>query len=136
MSNLELTALEEKSPVVFNVLSCMESLFLPSQRCLEDIACVCHAVETDLYLHYCNSYTSSGLWAVLNTACLCCKGRLENQESSHWDAMLKYNVIGTLRTARTFMPLLKNKRGKSIHYVGQAKYVPPNLDPDIRIYSI
>jgi NADP-dependent 3-hydroxy acid dehydrogenase YdfG len=54
----------------------------------------------------------SGLWAVLNTACLCCRGRLENQDSSHWDALLKYNVIGTLRTARTFMPLLKNKSGK------------------------
>lgn len=56
-----------------------------------------------------------GLWAVLNTACLCCKGRLENQEISHWDAMLKYNVIGTLRTARTFMPLLKNKSGRLIN---------------------
>ncbi|KDR21364.1 D-beta-hydroxybutyrate dehydrogenase, mitochondrial, partial [Zootermopsis nevadensis] len=53
-----------------------------------------------------------GLWAVLNTAGLCCKGRLENQENCHWDAMLKYNVIGALRTARTFIPLLKNKRGK------------------------
>jgi NADP-dependent 3-hydroxy acid dehydrogenase YdfG len=60
---------------------------------------------------------------------------LENQESSHWDAMLKYNVIGTLRTARTFMPLLKNKSGKSLHYVGQVKNVPPNSDPGIRIYS-
>lgn len=58
---------------------------------------------------------------MLNTAGLCCKGRLENQENSHWDAMLKYNVVGTLRTARTFLPLLKNKRGKSIY----AKYQRP-----------
>jgi hypothetical protein len=50
--------------------------------------------------------------------------------------MLKYNVIGTLRTARTFTPLLKNKSGKSIHYVGQVKNIPPNSDPDIRIYSM
>ncbi|KAJ4430009.1 hypothetical protein ANN_22217 [Periplaneta americana] len=51
-----------------------------------------------------------GLWAVLNTAGMCCKGRLENQENAHWDVMLKYNVVGALRTARTFMPLLKNKK--------------------------
>jgi NAD(P)-dependent dehydrogenase (short-subunit alcohol dehydrogenase family) len=71
-----------------------------------------HAVETHLYIAV-NFYAFPGLWAVLNTACLCCRGRLESQDSSHWDAMLKYNVIGTLRTARTFMPLLKNKSGKA-----------------------
>ncbi|XP_069686916.1 D-beta-hydroxybutyrate dehydrogenase, mitochondrial [Periplaneta americana] len=56
-----------------------------------------------------------GLWAVLNTAGMCCKGRLENQENAHWDVMLKYNVVGALRTARTFMPLLKNKKGRLIN---------------------
>lgn len=56
-----------------------------------------------------------GLWAVLNTAGMCCKGRLESQENAHWDAMLKYNVVGALRTARTFTPLLKNKKGRLIN---------------------
>lgn len=56
-----------------------------------------------------------GLWAVLNTAGLCCKGRLDQQESSHWDAVLKQNVVGSLRSARTFMPLLRNKRGRLIN---------------------
>ncbi|KAJ9578142.1 hypothetical protein L9F63_024996 [Diploptera punctata] len=56
-----------------------------------------------------------GLWAVINTAGLCCKGRLENQENSHWDAMLRHNVIGALRTARTFIPLLRNKKGRLIN---------------------
>ncbi|XP_067011887.2 D-beta-hydroxybutyrate dehydrogenase, mitochondrial [Anabrus simplex] len=56
-----------------------------------------------------------GLWAVINTAGLCCKGRLDQQESAHWDAMLKHNVVGSLRAARTFMPLLRNKRGRLIN---------------------
>jgi NAD(P)-dependent dehydrogenase (short-subunit alcohol dehydrogenase family) len=69
-------------------------------------------IESHVYTAV-NCCILSGLWAVLNTACLCCRGRLESQDSSHWDALLKYNVIGTLRTARTFMPLLKNKSGKA-----------------------
>lgn len=82
-----------------------------------------------------NFHISSGLWAVLNTAGLCCKGRLEHQENSHWDAMLKYNVVGTLRTARTFLPLLKNKRGKSMHSKLSMNDTPTS-DPDFRIYSL
>nr|CAD7403897.1 unnamed protein product [Timema cristinae] len=52
------------------------------------------------------------LWAVVNTAGLCCRGRLEQQDNAHWDTTLKHNVIGTLRTARTFLPLLRNKKGR------------------------
>nr|CAD7440818.1 unnamed protein product [Timema bartmani] len=54
----------------------------------------------------------TGLWAVVNTAGLCCRGRLEQQDNAHWDTTLKHNVIGTLRTARTFLPLLRNKKGR------------------------
>lgn len=53
-----------------------------------------------------------GLWAVINTSGICYKGKLDQQESSKWDAMFKVNVFGMLRTARTFMPLLKNKKGR------------------------
>jgi len=93
-----------------------------------------HIMETDFYTTV-NFHISSGLWAVLNTAGLCFKGRLEYQENSHWDAMLKYNVVGTLRTARTFLPLLKNKRGKSIHSQLSMNDTPTS-DPDFRIYSV
>ncbi|KAI5700159.1 hypothetical protein M8J76_000075 [Diaphorina citri] len=56
-----------------------------------------------------------GLWALINTAGACLKGKLENQDSSsQWDALLKTNVIGTLKTARTFLPLLQAKRGRFI----------------------
>lgn len=56
-----------------------------------------------------------GLWAVVNTAGICFKGRLGLQESCQWDAMIKVNLIGTLRTARAFLPLLKNKQGRLIN---------------------
>lgn len=55
----------------------------------------------------------AGLWAVINTAGVCCRGRLEAQDVALWDVMLKLNVVGTLRAARTFIPLLKNTRGES-----------------------
>ncbi|XP_039293379.1 D-beta-hydroxybutyrate dehydrogenase, mitochondrial [Nilaparvata lugens] len=53
-----------------------------------------------------------GLWGVINTAGLCIKGKLEVQDLTQWDAMLKTNVIGLLRCARTFMPLLRTKKGR------------------------
>ncbi|CAH0768528.1 unnamed protein product [Bemisia tabaci] len=56
-----------------------------------------------------------GLWAVINTAGMCLKGRLDQQESSLWDAMFKINVVGTLRTARAFLPLLQIKQGRLIN---------------------
>ncbi|KAK3927187.1 D-beta-hydroxybutyrate dehydrogenase, mitochondrial [Frankliniella fusca] len=56
-----------------------------------------------------------GLHAVINTAGLCSRGRLELQENSHWDAMLKVNVVGAFRTARTFLPLLRNNKGRLLN---------------------
>lgn len=55
-----------------------------------------------------------GLWGVVNTAGLCCRGRLEAQDGSVWDAMLRLNVVGSLRAARALLPLLRNKRGNII----------------------
>lgn len=55
----------------------------------------------------------AGLWAVFNTAGACYKGRLDQQDSSQWDVMLKVNVIGALRTARAFLALLRVKQGNS-----------------------
>lgn len=55
----------------------------------------------------------AGLHAVINTAGLCSRGRLELQENAHWDALLKVNVVGAFRTARTFLPLLRNNKGES-----------------------
>lgn len=56
----------------------------------------------------------AGLWAVINTAGVCFKGKLEQQDSSQWETMFRVNVFGMLRAARTFMPLLKNKKGTVI----------------------
>lgn len=53
-----------------------------------------------------------GLWGVINTAGLCIKGKLEAQDLTQWDAMLKINVIGMLRCARAFLPLLRTKKGR------------------------
>ncbi|EEB14193.1 short-chain dehydrogenase, putative [Pediculus humanus corporis] len=56
-----------------------------------------------------------GLWAVINTAGSPCRGRLENQDSPYWDAVMKQNVTGTLKVAKTFLPLLRNKKGRLIN---------------------
>lgn len=56
-----------------------------------------------------------GLHAVINTAGLCSRGRLELQENTHWDAMLKVNVVGAFRTARTFLPLLRSNKGRLLN---------------------
>ncbi|XP_075233474.1 D-beta-hydroxybutyrate dehydrogenase, mitochondrial [Lycorma delicatula] len=53
-----------------------------------------------------------GLWSVINTAGVCLKGRLESQDSCQWDTVLKVNVVGTLRTARAFLPLLRTTKGR------------------------
>lgn len=55
-----------------------------------------------------------GIWAVINTSGLSYRGRLDQQDISHWDAMLKTNVVGVLRTARTFQGLLRNTAGRII----------------------
>lgn len=48
---------------------------------------------------------------MINTAGLACRGRLEGQDTAYWDAVMKQNVTGTLRVTKTFMPLLRNKKG-------------------------
>ncbi|VEN63112.1 unnamed protein product [Callosobruchus maculatus] len=55
-----------------------------------------------------------GIWAVVNTSGLSFRGRLDQQDISHWDAMLKTNVVGILRTARKFQGLLRNAKGRII----------------------
>lgn len=56
-----------------------------------------------------------GIWSVINTSGLSYRGRLDQQDISHWDAILKTNVIGVLRTARTFQGLLKNTGGRILN---------------------
>ncbi|KAJ8979238.1 hypothetical protein NQ317_012148 [Molorchus minor] len=55
-----------------------------------------------------------GMWAVVNTSGLSYRGRLDQQDIAHWDAMLKTNVVGILRTARKFQNLLRNAGGRII----------------------
>ncbi|KAL3266260.1 hypothetical protein HHI36_010440 [Cryptolaemus montrouzieri] len=55
-----------------------------------------------------------GIWAVINTTGLIYKGRLDLQDTSHWEAMFKTNVIGVLRSARVFQGLLRNTSGRII----------------------
>lgn len=50
-----------------------------------------------------------GIWAVINTNGICYRGRLDQQDIAHWDAMMKTNVLGLLRVARTFQELLRSK---------------------------
>ncbi|KAF6205256.1 hypothetical protein GE061_019424 [Apolygus lucorum] len=56
----------------------------------------------------------NGLWAVINTAGVAVKGRLESQESCQWDSMFKINVVGTLRAARALVPLLRITQGRLV----------------------
>ncbi|XP_071440723.1 uncharacterized protein [Hetaerina americana] len=56
-----------------------------------------------------------GLWSVVNSAGVCCRGRLESQEGSAWDAMVRVNLFGTLKASRTFLPLLRGKKGRIIN---------------------
>lgn len=57
-----------------------------------------------------------GLWAVVNTADVCLKGRIEMQESAQWETLFKTNVFGTLKAARTFCPLLVSQKGRLINF--------------------
>ncbi|KAF0764913.1 D-beta-hydroxybutyrate dehydrogenase, mitochondrial-like, partial [Aphis craccivora] len=57
-----------------------------------------------------------GLWAVINTADVCLKGRIEIQESVQWETLFKTNVFGTLKAARTFYPLLVSQKGRFINF--------------------
>lgn len=42
---------------------------------------------------------------------MCFRGRLDQQDVAQWDAMMKTNVIGLFRVARTFRELLRGKTG-------------------------
>lgn len=44
------------------------------------------------------------------------RGRIESQDSMHWEAMFKTNVLGSLRTARAFIGLLRPTRGRLIYF--------------------
>ncbi|XP_017784383.1 PREDICTED: D-beta-hydroxybutyrate dehydrogenase, mitochondrial [Nicrophorus vespilloides] len=55
-----------------------------------------------------------GLWAVINTSGVMYRGRLEQQDVTHWDAILRTNVVGMLRVARTFQTLLRSSQGRII----------------------
>ncbi|RZB40930.1 D-beta-hydroxybutyrate dehydrogenase, mitochondrial [Asbolus verrucosus] len=58
----------------------------------------------------------TGIWAVINTSGLAYRGRLDQQDIAHWDAILKTNVVGVLRTTRTFLGLLRNTSGRLINF--------------------
>lgn len=55
-----------------------------------------------------------GIWAVVCTNGITYRGPLAQQEIGHWDTILKTNIVGVLRTARTFQNLLKNSSGRII----------------------
>ncbi|XP_037038373.1 3 beta-hydroxysteroid dehydrogenase dhs-16 [Bradysia coprophila] len=57
-----------------------------------------------------------GILAVINTAGIVHRGRIENQDSLQWETMFKTNVLGSLRTARAFTGLLKPTRGRLIYF--------------------
>lgn len=55
-----------------------------------------------------------GLWAVVNTSGSCCRGRLDAQGPAQWEQLLRLNVVGALRTARAFLPLLRHAKGRLV----------------------
>ncbi|XP_018329967.1 D-beta-hydroxybutyrate dehydrogenase, mitochondrial [Agrilus planipennis] len=57
-----------------------------------------------------------GLWAVINTGGLLYRGKLDQQNISHWDAMLKTTVLGILRVTRAFQGLLRSAGGRIITF--------------------
>lgn len=57
-----------------------------------------------------------GILAVINTAGIVFRGRIEQQDSQQWEAMFKTNVLGSLRTARAFAGLLRPTRGRLIFF--------------------
>lgn len=54
--------------------------------------------------------------AVINTAGSIHRGRIEHQDSMHWENMFKTNVLGSLRVARAFLGLLKPTQGRLIYF--------------------
>lgn len=58
----------------------------------------------------------AGISAVINTAGSVVRGRIESQDSMHWETMFKTNVLGSLRTARAFIGLLRPTHGRLIYF--------------------
>lgn len=59
-------------------------------------------------------YVFAGIWAIINTSGIVYRGLLDLQDISHWDAMLKTNVIGVLRIVRKFQNFLRSVGGRII----------------------
>lgn len=57
-----------------------------------------------------------GISAVINTSGAVSRGRIEHQDSMHWETMFKTNVLGSLRTARAFIGLLRPTHGRLIYF--------------------
>lgn len=57
-----------------------------------------------------------GILAVINTAGVVHRGRIDQQDSLQWESMFKTNVLGSLRTARAFTGLLRPTRGRLIYF--------------------
>jgi len=85
--------------IQYDMLCSISKLIIPLMSCLA-------------YFFNKNCISFVGLWAVINTADVCLKGRIEIQESAQWETLFKTNVFGTLKTARTFYPLLVSQKGK------------------------
>ena len=71
-------------------------LFTVNQRIGESTKFLCFFVY--IFVH-------AGISAVINTAGSVVRGRIESQDSMHWETMFKTNVLGSLRTARAFIGL-------------------------------
>lgn len=56
-----------------------------------------------------------GITAVINTAGCVYRGKFENQDPLHWESILKTNIMGSLRVARSFLRLLRPTRGRIIY---------------------
>lgn len=88
--------------------------FIPSYLFREFLFSARGAFAYFLQLMVCFCCLSIGLWAVVNTAGLCCRGRLDQQDHGLWEALYRHNVLAALRASRAFLPLLKHKQGKPI----------------------
>lgn len=54
------------------------------------------------------------MWAIVNTNGISYRGRLDQQDITHWDAMLRTNVLGVFRVVRKFQHFLRNASGRII----------------------
>lgn len=56
-----------------------------------------------------------GIMAVINTAGTVFRGRVESQDVHQWEAMLRTNILGSLRVAKAFVGLLRPTRGRLVY---------------------